>query len=380
MKDLGDSPLSGTVRVADRQGRFMRAPEPHAILVVDLPDMDYQTGTLLANYRPALVLNASSGATGRGLGTGSAVLVEAGIKVVDDLGPDVLELRDGDAATVTRGHVSRRDQLIASGRVFVVNEDVYADTTVPPLKERLAQRIQAQALAGAADFGVEGDLILDGVGLPQSLVKIAGRTVLLATPDTNFTGIAKTIKQFVGDTNPVIIAAGTGAQALYAIGLQPSVIVSDPRDLDLKRLKKTRQVLVPSAAQEIPARDLLKRHSIAFEAVESSLSVTDIALLFAANSGAAAIIDCSPQQTLEQHFDASGVHATGSMVVAAKLEGRVVSLAALLAVYRPRISTWWLFALFVAALAVMVAAIWFTPVGQDLWPMSLADVSPNEIL
>lgn len=380
MKNLDDNPYSGQVRVADRAGRFMRAPEVGAILVVDLPDMDYQSGTLLANYRPALVLNASSGASGRGIGTGSAVLVQAGVKVVDDLGPDVLELRDGDSVTVTAGHVARRDQLIASGRIFTVNEDVYAEDALPPLKDRLGQRIQAQALAGSADFGVEADLILDGVGLPESRVNLQGRAVLLATPNTNFSHNAKAVKQFVGDNNPVIIAAGIGAQALYEIGLQPSVIVSDPRDLNLKKLRKTRQVLVPSAAQEIPARDLLKRHSIAFDAVESSLSVTDIALLFAANSGATAIIDCSSPRTLEQYFDASGVQVSGSTVVAAKLSGRVVPLEALLAVYRPRISVWWIVALFVAALAVGVAAFLFTPVGQDVWPLGSPAVTAPSIL
>lgn len=348
--------------------------------MVDLPDMDYQSGTLLANYRPSLVLNASSGASGRGIGTGSAVLVQAGVKVVDDLGPDVLELRDGDNVTVTAGHVARKDQLIASGRVFVVNEDVYADDSLPPLKERLGQRIQAQALAGSADFAVEADLILQGVGLPESRVDLRGRTVLLATPDTDFSDVARAVKQFVGDNHPVIIAAGTGAQALYEIGLQPSVIVSDPRDLNLKKLRKTRQVLVPSAAEEIPARDLLKRHSIAFDAVESSLSVTDIALLFAANGGADAIIDCSAPRTLEQYFDASGVQVSGSTVVSAKLAGKVVPLAALLAVYRPRISAWWIVALFVAALAVGAAAFFFTPVGQDVWPMGSPTVSAPEIL
>lgn len=343
----------------------MRSPEPGSILIVDLPDMDYQSGTLLATYKPRAVLNASSGATGRGLGTGSAVLIDAGVIVVDDMGSDVMELRDGDSITLTGPHAARKDTLIASGRVFVVNEDVYADG-VTPAKERLSQRIEAQALAAARDFEAEADLILNGVGLPPSRVNMDGRLVLVATPTTDFSGVAKRVKQFVGDNNPVIIAAGKGADALYSIGLRPAVIVSDPRDLNLKKLGRTRQVLVPAAAEEIPARDLLKRHSIAFDAVRSALTTTDIALLFAASNGAKAIIDCSAPKTLEQYFDDGGVQVTGSTVVAAKLSGRVVPLSAMLAAYRPRISSWWLALLFVAALVAAASAFFLTPMGQGL--------------
>lgn len=376
MKKRGEKAVSGTVRVADRQGRFMRSPEPGSVLVVDLPDMDYQSGTLLAALRPKAVLNASVGATGRGLGTGSAVLVAAGVAVVDDLGSDVMDLRDGDEVTVTGPHVARKDELIASGRVFVVNEDVYGDGVVP-VQERLAQRIEAQALAAARDFEAEADLILDGVGLPPSRVKMDGRLVLLATPDTDFSGVAKRVKQFVRDNNPVIVAAGKGAEAVYAIGLRPAVIVSDPRDLNMKELGRTRQVLVPAAAEEVPARDLLKRHSIAFDAVNSALNPSDIALLFAAENGASAIIDCSAEKTLEQYFDDGGVQVTGSTVVAAKLSGRVVPLRAMLAVYRPQISAWWLALLFVAALLAAASAFFLTPMGQELLSASsLGDDAP----
>ncbi len=352
--------------MSDRTGRFLRKPEPGSILVVDLADLDFDTGNLLAAYAPRAVLNASPIATGRGLATGATVLLESGTLVVDDLGGDVLGLRDGDEVQITGGNVSRKGTLIASGRVYEGRQETPEGDPLPSVDLRLRRRVEAQALSAARDFEEESSLILHGGGLPAPRVDFAGRIALVVTPSADLKPQVKRLKQFIGDHQPLIIGAGTGVAELQSVGLQPVVVVADPRDLDLKQLKRTRQVLVPSAGEEIPARDLLKRHSIAFDAVESNLSVTDLALLFADAAGASVIIDCSRPESLAEFFDAPGTQVIGSQMVAAKLNAKLVSLQATLAVYRPRVSGWWLALLFVAAVLAGAAAFFFTPLGDSL--------------
>ena len=365
--------FSARAQVADRHGRFLQAPPPGTILIVDAPDLDFEAAHTLLSYNPRAVLNAAKGSTGRALATGTAALLDRGVTVIDDLGNDILDVRDGAVLDITDADVSTKEGLLASGR-RVSTRDANEDAT--GVQERLVSKVGAYALSASRDFASEQPLIVDGVGLPSSRVKMEGRIVLIATPTSDLTAQKTPLRQFVGDHNPVIIAVGTGANALAQVGLKPTVLVGDPRDVEARLLKKVRQVVVPSTDEVVPAREMLKRHSVDFDAVLTGLSGTDVAMLFAASNGAAAVVDCSAPRTLTQFIDRSGLETTGSVLVAAQLRDRLLSLDALLTVYRPRLSGWWLALLLVAALAAAVAAFLFTPLGSGLFGVAGAGVLP----
>ncbi len=369
MKKTDSSPVSATAAVADRQGRFTRPPARGSILIIDAPDLDFESAHVLAAYRPRIVLNAAKSSTGRALGMGGSVLLGVGIPLIDDLGSDLLDIRDGETVTVQGEDVFTGDMLVASGRRVTQQNVAVEDDEA---RERLVSRVEAYALSSARDFGSEQALIVDGAGLPTPRVKMRGRIVLVATPTSNLVPVKKELYQFIGDHHPVIIAAGSGAAALTAVGLKPTVMVGDPRDTDPSALRKVRQVLVPTRGEEVPARGLLKRHSIDFDAVPTGLSATDVALLFAAQSGAAVVVDCSSSRSLAQFFDQSGLHTTGDIMVTTKLRNRLISLDALLVSYRPRLSGWWLGLLLLVAVAALAAALLVTPWGAGLIGLSTA--------
>ena len=84
------SVISGTALVADRDGHFRETAKPGSVLVIDLPDLQFDLAQSLASAAPTVVLNASPSRTGRNPATGTEVLLAAGIKVIDNLGPEVL--------------------------------------------------------------------------------------------------------------------------------------------------------------------------------------------------------------------------------------------------------------------------------------------------
>lgn len=371
MRKRAEELIVSTARVADRQGRFHRPPGPGCILVIDSSELSYDLANTLAAYRPAAVLTSGKSSSNRGVGLGSGVLLDAGVTVLDDLGPDLMEVRDGQeiAVSPSTGEVIRSSELIASGRT-ITGSDV-ADQ-LRGARQTLATRVESQALSAAHAFERESGIVLSGAGLPPASKSMIGRVALVVPPSAPLKTQRREVRRLVGEYHPVIIAVGTGAAVLSEIGLRPTVLVGDPREFEPSALRRARQVLVPGGEGEVPGQDLLKRYSVAYDSVTTGLSDPDVAMLFAAHNGASTIVNCAAPATLEEILDGPAQQRVGNALVAARLRDRLVSLPAALALYRQRISGWWVAALVLDALLVGLAALVFTPWGSSVIGLSAA--------
>lgn len=90
----------GVVRVDARTKKLTKRLQPGQIAVIDHTDLDRVAAEALVECAPAAVLNASPSVSGRYPNLGPGILLEAGIPLVDDLGPDVMRLREGQEVVV----------------------------------------------------------------------------------------------------------------------------------------------------------------------------------------------------------------------------------------------------------------------------------------
>src|SRR6187402_750366 len=99
-----DPPRKGTVvgplRMDPSARNLIRRLSPGDIAVVDVLDLDRSTAEALAKCRPAAVLNVRQSISGRYPAGGASVLVGAGIPLVDEVGSEILALREGITASV----------------------------------------------------------------------------------------------------------------------------------------------------------------------------------------------------------------------------------------------------------------------------------------
>ena len=107
------SPSDGIVGVARVDGRtkdLIGYLQPGEIAVIDHEDLDRIAAEGLVRCQPAAVLNAAESSTGRYPNEGPLVLLEAGIPLVDELGPDLF----GRVADGERVASSAREALLDS--------------------------------------------------------------------------------------------------------------------------------------------------------------------------------------------------------------------------------------------------------------------------
>ena len=83
--------LSGPARVDRRTKDLTKRLRPGDIAVIDHEDLDRVSAEALVACRPAAVVNASTSISGRYPNLGPEILVAAGIPLLDDAGPDVMD-------------------------------------------------------------------------------------------------------------------------------------------------------------------------------------------------------------------------------------------------------------------------------------------------
>ena len=110
---------SGVVRVDARTKKLTKRLQPGEIAIIDHTDLDRVAAEALVECGALAVLNASPSISGRYPNLGPGILLDAGIPLVDDLGPDIMRLHDGQHVTVEDGsvRVEGKEQVIAEGAV-----------------------------------------------------------------------------------------------------------------------------------------------------------------------------------------------------------------------------------------------------------------------
>ena len=83
------------VRVDARTKKLAKRLRAGEFAVIDHADLDRVAAESLVECRPAAVLNAAPSISGRYPNLGPGILIEAGVPLIDDLGPDIMRLKEG---------------------------------------------------------------------------------------------------------------------------------------------------------------------------------------------------------------------------------------------------------------------------------------------
>ena len=110
--------VAGTARVDRRTKNLMARIMPGEVAVIDHDDMDRVSSEGLVQRKVGAVVNAGRSSTGRYPNLGPLLLCSAGIPVVDDAGPAVMEVPEGTRLVIDGGKVFRD---LPSGRVEIAS-------------------------------------------------------------------------------------------------------------------------------------------------------------------------------------------------------------------------------------------------------------------
>jgi uncharacterized membrane-anchored protein len=359
--------LSGIARVDRRTDALVRRVKAGEIAVLDQVDLDRTTADALVAARVAAVVNASPSISGRFPNLGPEILIDAGIALLDAVGADALHtIKDGSKIRLHDGVVYAGELELARG----VHQDVesVADSLVEA-KAGLIHQLEAFAANTTEFMRQERAMLLDGVGVPSVDVELAGRQVVVVAAGFDHAAELDRLKSYIREYRPVLVGVGAGADALFAAGHRPALIVGDPAEISTQALTSGADIVVP-AFSDGHAPGLHRVQDLGASAVTfpSTANAEDLALLLAAHHGASMVVTVGLTATMTEFLDRgrSGSNAS-TFLTRLQVGGAVVDSRVIAALYRSRVSMGAVVLMIVAALVAVVAALFVSTAGDALF-------------
>ncbi len=357
--------IAGPARVDRRTKALTKRLRPGDIAVIDHEDLDRVSAEALVACQPAAVLNAAKSTSGRYPNLGPEILIEAGIPLVDGLGPDVMSLVEGHALKVVEASVYEGENLVAEG---VEQTPVTVAFAMEEARSGLSVQLESFAANTMDYLRRERDLLLDGVGVPDIETVIDGRQVLIVVRGYHYKEDLVTLRPYIREYRPVLIGVDGGADAILDAGWRPDMIVGDMDSVSDRALKCGAEVVVHAyrdgRAPGLSRVEQLGVRHVVFPATGTS---EDVAMLLADDKGAELIVAVGTHATLVEFLDKGRSGMASTFLTRLRVGGKLVDAKGVSRLYRQRISNVQLGLLVLAGLLALGVALASTAAGQTFF-------------
>ena len=357
--------IVGVARVGQRTKILVKRLGPGEIAIIDHSDLDRVSADELIACKVAAVVNAAKSITGRYPNLGPQILIDAGIPLVDDIGREVLtRVTDGDSVRLDGDILYLGEQTVAKGVIQT------ADTIAMALEEAkagVATQIDSFAANTLEFLRRERDLLTNGIPVPDLDTSMDGRHVLVVTRGYRYREDLRTLRPYIREYRPVLMAVDGGADALLEAGYRPEVIIGDMDSVSDDALLAGAELVVHAYPDgRAPGLDRLRQLGLDAVPLAAPGTSEDVALLLADACGAALIAVVGTHWTLEEFLDKGRPGMASTFLTHLRVGTKVVNARGVHQLYQSRISGWSLLALVLAAAVTLVVAVAFSPVGPIL--------------
>jgi uncharacterized membrane-anchored protein len=351
------------------------------IAVLDQVDHDGPTAEALVDARVTAVVNPASMISGRFPNRGPQVLLDAGIRMVDQAagtdGRDVFSvLSDGRRVVLRGGELLVGDRVVAQGRELTAADVAHQLTDA---EAGMSSQLHTLTHNSVEFLRREEGLVLHGDGVPRVRTRLKGRPVVVVAQGPDDTAELRRLRRYLREVKPVVVATGDGLSVTRAAGLEPDIVVLDSRVEDLpapKDLRTCRDVVVTEPAGGVRSggagSERFDRIGIRAIPMQTSATPADAALLLADAGGASPIIGVGLRGTVEDFLDGTREGLGSGYVTRLKVGPRLVDATAVPLLYTGQLRARHAYLVLLIGLVVLAVAIATTDVGHQ-WALDLRD-------
>ncbi|WP_418277135.1 putative cytokinetic ring protein SteA [Isoptericola jiangsuensis] len=362
----------GPARVGTRTKDLTKRLKPGDVAVIDHADIDRVAAEALVAAAPSAVLNAAPSTTGRYPNAGPDILLQAGIVLVDGIGPEIMAVTDG-APVHIDGSSVRVDGTTYDAGTRQTPETVAV--AMAEAREGLSDEIERFAENTLSYLRKERELLLDGVGVPDVRTVFEGRHVLIVVRGYHYREDLAMLRPYIAENRPVLVGVDGGADAILDAGLRPDMIVGDMDSVTDKALACGAEIVV-HAYRDGNAPGLERVRALGVEPVLFPATGTseDIAMLLADDKDAELIVAVGTHATLVEFLDKGRAGMASTFLTRLRVGGKLVDAKGVSRLYRTRISNLQLTLLSAAGVAAVAAALWSTSAGQTAFGLVGAQI------
>ena len=348
--------IYGPARVDRRTKDLVRRLNHGDIAIIDHPDIDRVAADTLIAAGVAAVVNASPSISGRYPNGGPIRIVQAGIPLLDAVGPEVMDdVREGEPLELRDGAVWRDGEKIAVGDVLVAEE---IETRMEEARRSIGTELQLFARNTLEYIDTEAQITFEPLTLPRLTAEIRGRHALVVVRGHDYEHDLKALRPYVREYRPVLIAVDGGADALLAFKLKPDIIIGDFDSLSPGAMHCGAQLIHHVHPDgRAPGRENLRAAGVSYcEFVAEGMS-EDAALLLAYEAGAKLIVAVGTHATMVEFLDKGRRGMASTFLTRLRLGPVLVDAKGVNRLYEGRIRRRDMVFLVASAVAAMVAMV-----------------------
>jgi uncharacterized membrane-anchored protein len=355
--------IAGPARMDRRTKSLSKRLWPGDIAIIDHTDLDRVSADALIRGQVAAVVNAAASISGRYPNYGPQLLVEAGIPLVDGAGPDLFtKVREGMAVRLHGETLYAGEDVIAKGQLQTTESIAAA---MAEAKAGVATQLQAFVANTLEYMTHEGELLIDGLPVPQLRTRIENRHVLVVVRGPNHREDLATLRSYIREFKPLMIGVDGGADALLEAGYRPHLIVGDMDSVSDHGLLCGAELVVHAYPDgRAPGLERVQRLGLPSVLFPGPGTSEDVALLMADEKGASLIVAVGTHNTLDEFLDKGRSGFSSTFLTRLRVGGKLVDAKGVSRLYRPRVSGWALMVLVLAACATILVAMAVSPAGK----------------
>jgi uncharacterized membrane-anchored protein len=362
--------ISGPVRIDRRTKNLLHRIKPGEIAIILHDDLDQVAAEGLIERGAIAVVNCHRSITGRYPNAGPLVLARANVPLIDGVGEDILtHVEEGDTLAIRGPDIFHREQLVGTGTLL---DGQALDRALAEAQAAMGEELERFVRNTMEYLQVERDLVLRGEGLPELKTKLAGRAAVVVVRGHEYRQDLRTLRPYISDMHPVLIAVDGAADALLDEGLKPDVIIGDMDSVSTNALTCGAEVVVHAYPDGgAPGLERVQALGLAPSILASAGTSEDIALLLAYESGSDLIVAVGAHDNLVEFLDKGRHGMASTFVVRLKVGPKLVDAKGVNRLYRSQVRTRDILLLISAAVVAMVVAASLSPAlrlwGHNLW-------------
>lgn len=351
---------SGRVRMDLRTKNLVKRLRRGEVAVINHPDIDTVAARALVECSPCLVVNAAKSITGRYPNAGPAILLEAGIPLLDAVGSEVFDvLKEGDVVSLEGNRLLRGGEVVAEGELLTKEE---VRRRMETAKKNLTDELCRFAENTLQRITEEVHTLLEPVALPQLNTRISGRHVLIVVRGEGYRQDLHQIMPYIEEMRPVLLAVDGGADALLECRLKPDIILGDMDSVSDRALMCGAELVVHAYPDgRAPGLANVQRLGLQAHVFPVAGTSEDAAMLLAYEKGAEVIVALGTHFSLVEFLDKGRAGMASTFLVRLKVGSILVDAKGVSRLYRPGLRIKHLAALFASALVPMGIIVALSP-------------------
>lgn len=351
--------VTGIARVDKRTKDMMARLEPGEIAIIDHEDIDRVAAEGLVSRRVKAVVNASRSSTGRYPNMGPLLLVSAGVPVLDDAGPAVMDLAEGAKVAIENDRLICVDgegtREVARGKIL---DAASVEEALDNAKRSISVELERFAENTIGYIKDERDVLLEAARLPEVRTEFHGEHVLIVVRGHDYKEDLGALRSYIREVRPVLIAVDGGADALLDNGLKPDMIIGDMDSVTTEALLSGAELVVHAypggyAPGLERIRSLGIEDAVVYEATGTS---EDIAMLLAFERGAELIVAVGTHANLVEFLDKGRKGMASTFLVRLRVGPILVDAKGVSRLYSGRVRRSDIYLLLGAALVALIVA------------------------